>query len=77
VELLTPDQVARIYAVTDSLYLDRNLVIIPLQAKADGLEMVMPDGKILVRGPTGPAFEGWITGLKERLQALDLGRSRR
>jgi len=77
VELLTPEQIARIYAVTDSLYLDRNLVIIPLQAKEGGKEMVMPDGKILVRGPTGPAFEEWIQGLKERLQALDLGRSRR
>ncbi len=74
-ELLTPAQIDRIHEVTDSLRLHRNGVIVPLAAHATGLELVMPDGNVLVRGPAGSAFNSWIEGLKRRLEALDINRT--
>jgi hypothetical protein len=75
-QMMTPEQIARIYTVTDQFALDRNLVIIPLKAHDDGLEMIMPDGKLLVRGPPGKAFDPWFAGLAERLGSMDLSRAR-
>ena len=76
-ELLTAAQVERVYAVTDALLLNRDWVVVPLRGSETGLEMTLPDGKILVRPPAGPVFESWFADLKPRLQALDLDRALR
>ena len=73
-ELLTADQVERIYRVTDRLDLHRDWVVVPLNAASEGLEMLHPDGKLLLRPPAGEPFEPWLRGLEDRLRRLDLGR---
>lgn len=75
--LITPDQIERIHRVTDTFYVDRDVVVIPLVGSDEPREMVLPDGKLLVRPPAGAAFEGWLAGLRERLEKLDLSRARR
>ena len=76
-ELLTDDQVARITRVTDQLDLHPDWVVVPLNVADEGLEMMQPDGKVLIRAPGGAAFEPWLAGLRGRLERLDLGRTPR
>lgn len=76
-ELLTAAQVERVYEVTDALLLNRDWVVVPLRGSEAGLELTLPDGKILVRPPAGPAFDSWFADLKSRLRALDLDRALR
>src|SRR6185503_7297463 len=73
-EVLSAEQVERIYRVTDLLGLHRDWVVVPLTAADAGLEMLHPDGKLLIRPPKGLAFDRWLAGLRERLERLDLGR---
>jgi hypothetical protein len=40
-------------------------------------EMVLPDGRILLRPPGGGAFEGWLRGLQRRLAGIGLSRTPR
>jgi len=76
-DVLTADQVERIYRVTDQLDLHRDWVVVPLNAADEGVELLHPDGKLLIRPPRGESFEPWLTGLRERLERLDLGRAAR
>ncbi|MBI4564671.1 MAG: hypothetical protein HY716_08290 [Planctomycetes bacterium] len=71
-ELLTRADVDRILAITDSLDLHRNWVIVPVAAHPRGVELRQPDGKILIQAPGGEAFEPWIRDLRNRLERLDL-----
>src|SRR6185436_12103923 len=73
-QLLTAEQVERIYRITDQLDLPRDWVVVPLTAADESLEMLHPDGKLLLRAPAGDQFEPWMRTLAERLQELDLGR---
>jgi hypothetical protein len=75
--VLTAEQVERVYRLTDSLDLHRDWVVVPLAAHPTGLERMLPDGKILIRPPAGPDFEPWFAGLRERLGTLDLARALR
>jgi hypothetical protein len=72
-ELLTSDDVERISAVTDSLRLHRDWVVVPLDTVTEGLEVQQPDGKIVIHAPGKERFEAWLLGLRDRLQALNLG----
>ncbi|HXX93259.1 MAG TPA: hypothetical protein VEN81_06470 [Planctomycetota bacterium] len=76
-KVLTAEQVARVYDLTDALLLNRDWVVVPLVGSDSGLEMVLPDGKILIRPAGGEAFAGWFGGLKERLEMLNLDRALR
>ena len=76
-DVLSAEQISRVYRLTDALNLNRDGVIIPLAAHPFGFERTLPDGKILIRPPAGPAFDPWFAGLRERLQALDLSRALR
>lgn len=76
-EVLTEVQGGRIREVTDALGLDWDSVVVPLAAREKGMEMILPDGKLLIRAPAGAAFERWWAGLRDRLEALNLGRMRR
>ena len=73
-DLLTADQVERIYRVTDGLELHRDWVVVPLNAADEGLEMLHPDGKLLLRPPRGERFEPWLATLRGRLEQMELGR---
>ena len=75
IKCLTPAQIARVFDVTDSLGLHRNWVVIPLAAADNPIELIMPDGKLLLRPPGGTAFDPWIADLKSRLENLDLERT--
>ena len=76
-DLLSAEQVERIYRVTDQLGLSRDWVVVPLNAADQGVEMLHPDGKLLIRPPRGTGFDSWLAGLRERLEGLDLGRAAR
>jgi hypothetical protein len=75
--VLTEAQVAKIYDLTDTLLLNRDWVVVPLIGSPDGLEMLMPDGKILIRPAGGGRYDSWFVGLKTRLESLDLSRALR
>lgn len=75
--LVTPAQFDRIREITDSFGLDWDQVVIPLVGAISGMEMLMPDGKLLVRPPAGPDFDPWYAGLAERLANMDLSRVKR
>jgi len=76
-EILTAEQVERIYRVVDRLSIHRDWVVVPLNAAEEGAELMQPDGKILLRPPGGEKFEPWLAQLPEQLQHLDLGRAAR
>lgn len=76
-DILSSDQVERIYQVTDRLDLHRDWVIVPLNAAEEGSELMQPDGKILLRPPGGAKFEPWLSELPSRLMRLELGRTPR
>jgi hypothetical protein len=75
--VLTEAQVAKVYELTDSLLLNRDWVVVPLVGSIDGMEMLMPDGKILIRPAGGMKFDGWFSGLKTRLESMDISRALR
>ena len=75
--VLTPEQIARIYDVTDEFQLHRNWVVVPLAAADHPVVMVLPDGKVLIRAPGGASFDGWFATLRRKLQDLDLTRTPR
>lgn len=74
--LLTAVDVERIYRQTDELELHRDWVVVPLNYAEIGmeLEMVLPDGRLLLRPPGKGAFESWLHGLAGRLDGLGLSR---
>lgn len=76
-DLLTAEQVERIYRVTDELSLHRDWVVVPLNAAEEGSELLQPDGKVLIRPARGEKFETWLRELRSRLEALELGRAAR
>jgi hypothetical protein len=72
-KLVTPEQLQAIRGiVVGDLDLDWDSVVVPLVTSPEGKEIVLPDGKLLLRPPPAPAFEPWFSGLKERLLAQDL-----
>jgi len=73
-EVLSQEQIERVYKEADGLQLHRDWVVVPMDAAAHPVEIVMPDGKLLIHAPGGHGFELWIAGLRERLEALDLRR---
>lgn len=77
IELLSGEDVERIYCRTDELDLDRDWVVVPLHCAEEGSEIVLPDGKILLRPPGGDAFEPWLEGLQTRLARMGLSRTPR
>ena len=72
--VLTPRQIDRIHELTDSLGLHRNWVIVTLVAVPEGCELVQPDCKLLIRAPGGDAFDAWFSGLRRRLETMNLGK---
>jgi len=74
VQLLSTDDVDRILAVTDSLDLHRDWVIIHIDAVPEPVEVQQPGGKIIIHAPVQERFEPWLRSLRDRLQELELGR---
>jgi len=75
--VLSEAQVRKVYELTDALMLNPDWVVVPLVGAPQGMEMLMPDGKVLIRPAGGEAFDAWFSGLKTRLDALDLSRALR
>jgi len=73
-EVLTAGQIERVYRVTDGFALHRDWVVVPMDSAPRPVELLLPDGKLLIHAPGGGAFDPWLAGLAERLQALDLRR---
>jgi hypothetical protein len=76
-DVLTEAQVAKVYELTDGLLLNRDWVVVPLVGSVQGMEMLMPDGKVLIRPASGGQFDAWFADLKIRLESLDLSRALR
>lgn len=74
VQLLSMEDVDRILEVTDALDLNRDWVIIPVDAVWEPRLVQQPDAKIIIHAPVRERFEPWISSLRGRLQRLDLGR---
>lgn len=72
-ELLSSDDLDRILAVTDSLKLHRDWLVIPIDTVPEGRETQQPDGKLILHAPGKERFDGWLAGLTQRLSMLDLG----
>lgn len=77
IELLSAEEVERIYRLTDEFLLHRDWVVVPLNCADEGIEIVFPDGKILIRAPRGYPFEPWLEELRTRLAEIDLSRTPR
>lgn len=77
IELLSAGDVERIYRRTDELDLHRDWVVVPLNCAKEGREIMLPDGRILIRPPGSDAFEPWLQELHTRLTELDLSRTAR
>ena len=75
--VLSEAQVRKVYELTDALMLNPDWVVVPLVGAPQGMEMLMPDGKVLIRPAGGDAFDAWFSGLKTRLDSLDLSRALR
>jgi len=73
-EYLSAADVERIHRITDALDLHRDWVVVPLDVVSSPVELVQPDGKILIHAPGQDSFETWVSGLSSRLSTLDLGR---
>jgi len=76
-DVLSEAQVAKVYELTDHLLLNRDWVVVPLVGSSQGMEMLMPDGKVLIRPAGGGRFDAWFADLKTRLESLDLSRALR
>tara|TARA_B100002003_G_scaffold216355_1_gene215837 strand:+ start:96 stop:338 length:243 start_codon:yes stop_codon:yes gene_type:complete len=76
-QMLTPEQIDKVHEVTDTFMLNRDAVVIPMVASDSPEELVLPDGKLLIRPPAGRAFRRWVEGLGDRLELLPLQRTRR
>ncbi len=76
-QMLKPEQIDQIHEVTDTFMLNRDAVVIPMVASDDPEELVLPDGKLLIRPPAGKAFRRWVEGLGDRLELLPLQRTPR
>jgi hypothetical protein len=76
-DVLSEAQVRKVYDLTDSLLLNPDWVVVPLVGATQGMEMIMPDGKVLIRPAGGEAFDAWFAGLRTRLESLDLSRALR
>lgn len=76
-DVLSEAQVKKVYELSDALMLNRDWVVVPLVGSPQGMEMLMPDGKILIRPPGGDRFDPWFADLRTRLEALDLSRALR
>jgi hypothetical protein len=75
--ILSEAQVRKIYELTGSLLLNPDWVVVPLVGTLQGMEMLMPDGKLLIRPAAGEGFDAWFAGLRTRLESLDLSRALR
>jgi hypothetical protein len=75
--VLTESQVRKVYELTDGLLLNRDWVVVPLVGSPQGVEMLMPDGKVLIRPAGGDRFDSWFADLGTRLESLDLSRALR
>ncbi|HLF93708.1 MAG TPA: hypothetical protein VJB14_09600 [Planctomycetota bacterium] len=74
--LLSAVDVERIHRQTDELELHRDWVVVPLTCAKTGMEMemVLPDGRILIRPPGRDTFDRWLQDLKVRLAEIGLSR---
>ena len=73
--LVTPQQLEQIHNTTDAFRLNRDFVIVPVKSSREsGRELVMPDGKLLIRPPVPDAFDAWFVGLADRLAKMDLAK---
>ncbi len=76
-QILTSTQIDQVHEVTDTFRLNRDAVVIPMVGSDSPEELILPDGKLLIRPPAGKAFRKWLVGLGDRLDLLPLQRTPR
>ncbi len=74
--VLGPQEMRLILAVTDAAGLHRESVRVPLQRRAAGSVRVTDANQLEIVAPEGD-FSAWVETLPAALVALDLGRIRR
>ncbi len=74
--IVTPQQMDAVLAVTDSMSIHREAVVVPLGPEGQGNVRVAND-KLEVTVPEEGDFNTWIEGLGEAIVKLDLSHVRR
>ena len=70
-DVVTPNQMNRIFQVTDAMSIHREGVIVPLGPEGSG-NVRLAGNKVEVTVPAEGDFDSWITGLGDQIAQLDL-----
>ncbi len=75
-DVVTPNQMNRIFVVTDAMSIHREGIIVPLGPEGSG-SVRLVGNKVEVTVPAGGDFDDWIAGLRDRIAELDLSGGRK
>lgn len=70
-DAVTPDQMNRIFEVTDAMSIHREAVIVPLGPEGSG-NVRLAGNKVEVTVPAEGGFDDFVATLRGRIAALDL-----
>ena len=70
-DVVTPDQMNRIFEVTDAMSIHREAIVVPLGPEGTG-GVRLAGNKVEVTVPAEGDFDDWIAGLGEQITKLDL-----
>jgi len=74
---IRPEQVLKVLEITDSLYLHRESVFVPLKTEENGSITILPDGRLRIVCPGREQFAPWVDQLRSELQKIDLSKVRK
>ena len=70
-DVVTPNQMNRIFVVTDVMSIHREGIIVPLGPEGSGTVRLVGN-KVEVTVPAEGDFDDWIAGLRDQIAKLDL-----
>ncbi len=70
-DVVTPNQMNRIFVVTDAMSIHREGIIVPLGPEGSGTVRLVGN-KVEVTVPAEGNFDDWIAGLGDQISKLDL-----
>ncbi len=70
-DVVTPNQMNRIFVVIDAMSIHREGIIVPLGPEGSG-SVRLVGNKVEVTVPAEGNFDDWIAGLRDQIAKLDL-----
>jgi hypothetical protein len=64
------NEIERIFAITDSLGLSREVLVIPLRTESPARMKILPGGKLEIVVERDAEFGDWLSGLEERIRSV-------